>query len=627
MWCERPEFKGGSKEKLRDYITYFEGTCELCIGNMGINKYQEDVESLLENESSNDDEKNMLLFYIDGVIYYKISEYDKAFEKWSKAETYARKITDDVFLAKIFSYYAIIFYIKKDYDRSEVYFDEAASIFAIHRMYTELSLHYINYLWYKRYDPDKNEVSAYLDMAFYYVQLSNSIMDARVYLHLGYIYKTIFNDFIRGIGYLNIARDICFKNNNVEMESMTLHTLADGYMQLSHYYESVHIYEQLMTDKRYANITENLKCAILSNLIPCYIHIGNYEKANLYLEMMKSLTSETQVNARPYFDCLSHWLTAMMYIKKKENLDQVLPLLDSCSSFCCNSIQPIQMDSFDLKLAENYGEYWEVMGNYDRAIEYYQNMGRLAEKYTDFDRMTVCSRLSVVYEKKGEFKTALEYRKQETEHFNKIDRENILSQYDHLYKKFFKNIQDDHLKNLFETNDNLSKAVYIDELTNVHNRLYYQDFLERFGKKGNYSVIMIDLDYFKEYNDSYGHLKGDVCLKTAARIIKESIPADEYDTLCHLIRYGGEEFLILAEAYSSDEILTLAETIVKNIESARIQHKNSSVSEYLTLSAGCATGLFSSKEEMESIVTKADKALYLAKKKGRNTAVRFYGQF
>ena len=621
MWCERPDYQSGSKEKIKDYITYFEGTCELCIGNMGIQKYLADIEAIIQKEAENDDEMNMLVFYVAGVIRYKISENEKAVEYWNKAEKYARRLTNDIFLAKIFSYYAIIYYIEKDFDRSSVYFDEAASIFAVHKMYTELALHYTNYLWYKRYDHDKNEVSAYLDMAFYYVQLSNSIMDARVYLHLGYIYKTIFNDFIRGIGYLNIARDMCCKNNNVEMESMTLHTLADGYMKLSHYSESIRIYEQLMTESRYANITENLKCAIMSNLIPCYIYIGDYEKASLYLDKMKKLSADTQVNTRPYFDCLSNWLTAMIHIKKNEKLDEVLSLLDSCSAFCDSETQPIQMDSFDLKLAESFGEYWEKVGDYGKALEYYLQMEKLAEKYTDFDKMNVCDRLSGVYEKRGDYKTALEFKKKESKFFDKIDRENILNQYDQLYKKFFKSIQDEQLKNLFETNDNLTKAAYIDELTQAHNRLYYQDFTERFGKKGTYSAIMFDLDFFKEYNDNYGHLKGDICLAAVARIASETIPADERDVKCHFIRYGGEEFLILAENYSSDEIIALAEKIRKNVEDAKIEHNFSKCSKYLTLSAGCSTGIFSNTAELENLVASADRALYEAKKNGRNVVM------
>ena len=627
MWCERPDFKANSKERLRDYITYFEGTCELCIGNMGIQKYLSNVESLLQDEMQNDIETNMLLNYIAGVINYKISRYDDATEYWNKAEQYARKITDDVYLAKIFSYYAIIYYIKKDFDRSEVYFDEASSIFAIHKMYTELALHYINYLWYKRYDPDKNQVSAYLDMAFYYVQLSNSIMDARVYLHLGYIYKTIFNDFIRGIGYLNIARDMCCKNNNIEMESMTLHTLADGYMQLSHYSEAVNIYEQIMTESRYANITENLKCAILGNLIPCYIKMEEYEKAGEYLELMRKLSVNTQENARPYFDCIEKWLTALIAIKKKENLDTVLPLLDYCMGFCDDTLQPIHMDSFDLKLMENYGEYWEAVGNYGKALEYYLKMEQFAEKYTDFDRMNACDRLAEIQEKLGDYKAALDYRKKETDYFNKIDRENILNQYDELYKKFFKSIQDEQLKNLFETNAMLSKEAYQDELTHTHNRLFYQDFVKRFNKIGNYSVIMLDIDYFKEYNDKYGHLKGDVCLASIAEIIKSCIPEEDYDSICHVIRYGGEEFLIIAENYGSDAAFSLGQSIVKAIAAAQIKNELSHVSAFLTGSAGCATGTFCTHEELESLVSKAEMALLDAKKQRRNTICRYSGQF
>ena len=143
---------------------------------------------------------------------------------------------------------------------------------------------------------------------------------------------------------------------------------------------------------------------------------------------------------------------------------------------------------------------------------------KLSEKYTDFDKMDTCSRLAIVYEKRGEYKTALEFKKKETVYFDKIDRDNILNQYDQLYKKFFKAIQDKQLKNLFETNVSLKKAAYVDELTKAHSRLYYEDFAERLGKKGTYSAIMMDLDYFKEYNDNYGHLKGDMCLTAVAKI-------------------------------------------------------------------------------------------------------------
>lgn len=621
MWCERMNFQPGSKERIRDCINYFEGTCEFCLSNMGIQKYLSETERLLE--ADNDDEAFMLLNYLAGVIHYKLSEMNEAVEYWQKAEIFARKLVNDVFIAKIFSYYSIIFYIEKDYDRSELYFEEAASIFAICGLNTEMALHYVNYLWYKRYDPDKNDVASYLDQAFYYVQKSDSMLNGRVYLHLGYIYKTVFKDFIRGIGYLNTARDICCRNNNVEMESMTLHVLADGYMNFSHYQKAINIYERLMTDPHYRDITENLKCMILQNLIPCYLLTGEYESALMYLDQMQEFIKNTHWELTPGFDCMWRWLKAQYCIKVGKNLDQVLLLLDHCMEFYEERPAAIQVENFRCRLVESYGDYWFEVGNLQKAMEEYLKMEVLAESGSNRDRQAVCNKLARTFEQKGDYETALRYRKQEDGWFFSIDKQEALSAYDELYGKFFRTVHDDMKREFFSSSLGSGKMAYVDELTRLKNKDYYTYFVSRICRKGRFSVIKVDVDFFREYNDVYGRQKGDSCISHVASIIRGVVAEEKNADACDVIRIEDDDFIIMAEDFSEKQGLELAERIVRKIAGAEILNKGSESSDFLTVSAGCTTGSFYTEEDKEKLVAKAEYALGAARTNGRNRAFAF----
>ncbi|MBO4725421.1 MAG: hypothetical protein J5622_02835, partial [Firmicutes bacterium] len=241
MWCESENVD--LKGKLRDYIIYFEGTCEFCLNNIGLQQYLADIEENLEKLLTHDEETIMLLYYDYGVINFKLDNLEKAKEAWDNALKYAIKTEDRLFEAKTKSYLSTYAYEKGEFEESRKLFDEAAAVFEAFRHYDELALHYINILWYKRYEEDKTEVLEYMEKAFKYVQMSDSLRNGRVYLHLGYIYKTIFNDFLGGIQYLRVADEICRRTGNVEMETMTLHVIADGFLQLFRYEDALEIYE------------------------------------------------------------------------------------------------------------------------------------------------------------------------------------------------------------------------------------------------------------------------------------------------------------------------------------------------------------------------------------------------
>lgn len=175
-------------------------------------------------------------------------------------------------------------------------------------------------------------------------------------------------------------------------------------------------------------------------------------------------------------------------------------------------------------------------------------------------------------------------------------------------------------------NDKLERISMIDELTSLENRRAFNLDLERELARATreqqpLSAIMLDVDHFKGYNDLYGHITGDQCLKTVASIIRKTVQR-KTDRVC---RYGGEEFIVLLPNTDSDSARQLAMNILSAVEAEQIEHQASSVSNYLTLSAGVACITPKIGHSHDILVEMADTALYSAKKAGRNNC-KVYNQ-
>jgi diguanylate cyclase (GGDEF)-like protein len=128
------------------------------------------------------------------------------------------------------------------------------------------------------------------------------------------------------------------------------------------------------------------------------------------------------------------------------------------------------------------------------------------------------------------------------------------------------------------------------------------------------SLIIIDVDYFKLYNDSYGHLAGDFCLQQVAKVIKSSV-----QRVTDLVaRYGGEEFAVILPATSAEGALQLAEKIIKNVRKLEIVHEKSAVSSFVSVSLGVASVIPEKEMTPASLIALADGALYAAKSSGRD---------
>jgi len=169
----------------------------------------------------------------------------------------------------------------------------------------------------------------------------------------------------------------------------------------------------------------------------------------------------------------------------------------------------------------------------------------------------------------------------------------------------------------------LARLVRIDDLTGAENRRSFRESFELEWKrairaKSPLSVLMIDIDFFKIFNDTYGHLAGDECLKSVVATIKSTVNRQS-DTVA---RFGGEEFVVLLPDTDLEGSMNVAEEIRKNIELLGIENKGTLESNILTVSIGVAVKEPLYDMNMESLLKSADDALYIAKSRGRNICCR-----
>ncbi|MCK9175083.1 MAG: diguanylate cyclase [Desulforhopalus sp.] len=164
----------------------------------------------------------------------------------------------------------------------------------------------------------------------------------------------------------------------------------------------------------------------------------------------------------------------------------------------------------------------------------------------------------------------------------------------------------------------VERLAEVDSLTELANRrrfslTYHREF-HRASRNGNsFSMILCDIDYFKCYNDHYGHPAGDNCLRLVARALAEVIkrPGDL------LARYGGEEFILLLPETSAEGCRAVAELLREKVEQQHIPHDSGANSPWVTMSFGCST-FCDEKISEEDFLNRVDQALYRAKQKGRN---------
>jgi diguanylate cyclase (GGDEF)-like protein len=178
------------------------------------------------------------------------------------------------------------------------------------------------------------------------------------------------------------------------------------------------------------------------------------------------------------------------------------------------------------------------------------------------------------------------------------------------------------VEQLQQANQELQRLSALDPLTHVANRRRFDDYLQRswnraVQKSEPLALVLFDIDYFKRYNDTYGHPKGDACLYLVAQVLKRASPRAQ-DLAC---RYGGEEFALILPDTNLQGAKTIAEQGLARVQALKIEHRQSAVSSHVTLSGGVVSVVPTPTEQLQRFMTLCDRALYRAKAQGRNRIV------
>jgi diguanylate cyclase (GGDEF)-like protein/PAS domain S-box-containing protein len=177
---------------------------------------------------------------------------------------------------------------------------------------------------------------------------------------------------------------------------------------------------------------------------------------------------------------------------------------------------------------------------------------------------------------------------------------------------------------LREANEMFKSLSMIDGLTGIANRRYFEDSYQMIWDQAlqhaaEVSVLLLDIDFFKIYNDTYGHQGGDICLKmVAAKLDQLAVTEGHFAA-----RYGGEEFVCILPGTTAAQAQQFAFKIRKAVEDLAIPHANSKVSGFVTVSIGLATAVPAPYTDRKDLIEQADQALYKAKTNGRNRVASY----
>lgn len=432
------------------------------------------------------------------------------------------------------------------------------------------------------------------------INLRNSIK-IKAYEYIGNMHFILHN-YETAIEKYNLAIDIPMKDQyeNASSKYGAYTNRTASYIQLKKYSTAREYSKKtleiipFLPDK----IVDGVKIFVYNNLARIEIYQNNLEKAKEYLNLCDELLNQNRNKGILNNDVFVELSYCELYIEEK-NYPLAEKLLEEIS--IKNSINQLGFESEIYSLQMELYEKTKEFDKYSIAHE------KLIHVNREFDSQVKKDYLKFIE------KSFIADQLKEQEKISNLKIKLLI--YSILIITAFIFFQITRISRLKKNN-------FIDQLTNVYNRKYLNKILENLDKKNSkpieIGVLMLDIDYFKKYNDNYGHIQGDYVIKSVAEILNSSIERGD----C-VIRYGGEEFLIILKNRNSLDLENIYMKLFKRLEEKNIPHKFSLVSDHVTLSVGGAKNIVKNSTDLSNLINDADSSLYQSKERGRDRFTLF----
>ena len=440
------------------------------------------------------------------------------------------------------------------------------------------------------------------------------------------------------------------EKGNYERLSLTLYNLGgviylaldDEQGALDCFFKEIEIAERM---------DDYMMCsAALANVSYVYRCAGAYEKAEKTLDRaynMAKTANENDTNvefSEEFYSMLRSGLAleagkteeALTYLDSLEKLKEVS--LDITLLYAaCNAKKGNRVEAM-LGIKSSLDAVEDIRNRFERLSHYFDILDILLDLEAYEESKYFIKKAEELLEKldnAGKWVRLMEYEIRiytALEDDDELERAyQLFFEYDIKFKEITRNASVKRLKKRIELQEESDKRISMeawrevlfkrseyDELTGVLNRrgirkYMYQAFLEAKAKKEKLAVLIIDVDFFKEFNDTYGHVAGDECLRKVAQALN-AVAASE-----GLIgRYGGDEFLVTLTRTQTTSVMEIAMEMKKTIEELSIVNEKSTVSDVVTVTIGGVNGIPTDFDDFSCFVEKADQVLYELKKGSRN---------
>ena len=354
------------------------------------------------------------------------------------------------------------------------------------------------------------------------------------------------------------------------------------------------------------------KVNVYINFSISYLHLGEYERADSYIN--QAFTYYERLKEKDLeFIVLCVWCRIRVKKEELEAAEKQLPRL----------LELFFQEEVAIDYTQDIGEFYDLLVDMkkkeelDRVLllfEWYvkkQNIMSLLLQALDLR----ISYYKLIQDQENYQNKCIEYYELKKMHANETNEKRIKS----IETRLALRRQEKNMKESEKINAHLQKKSEEDPLTHLGNRFRLENYFKRLMRETDeqeelLAVGIVDVDFFKEYNDYYGHVKGDECLRTASRVISSFVEQEQ--GIC--TRYGGDEFVMLLPNLNESQVRFIAENIMKEIRKLKIPHEKSTVSPVLTVSQGYYIGKVKRNVKLSDLIAKADKSLYWVKNKSRD---------